>query len=113
MKQTDRRILSNILEKIDRLIEICNLNTLNDIESKYLLSDSLQFEYEKIYNDFTKLSPEFIIDNPSFPINQLRAIRNRVAHDYEHVSIQILYDTVINDIPSLKQTIQDILNKEN
>ena len=111
MKDTDRRILTYILEKIDRLMDICNNHPLEEIEGNYLLSDALQFEYEKIYNDCTKLSPEFIIEQKSFPIDQLRGIRNRVAHDYEHVSIRILYDTVIKDMPSLKETIENLLNK--
>ena len=98
-----------IIEKIDRLTEVCTNNTLEKIEESYVLSDTLQFEFEKMYNDCTKLSSEFYISFPSFPIDQLRGIRNRVAHDYESVVIRVMYDAVVGDLPSVKATLQSFL----
>ena len=45
-------------------------------------------------------------------IDDLRGIRNRVAHDYESVSLKILIDTVKEDIPVLKTTIVEFLEKQ-
>lgn len=110
--QTDIRLLKLIVEKCSRLIDICSKNDLKTIESNFLLSDSIQFEFEKIYEDITKISFEFRITHNDINYDALRSIRNRVAHDYESVIIEILYDTVRNNIPVLKETIENILEKE-
>lgn len=109
MDKLDQRILGLMLEKTNRLIEICNKYSFEEIQLNYLVSDSLQYEFEKLYEDVSRLSVNFVLEYPNFPINQLRSIRNRVAHDYASVIIRILYDTVKVDIVSLKSQIQEIL----
>lgn len=111
MEITDKRIIDNIVIKIDRIIEICNNHSFDEIMNDYVLSDALQYEYEKMYFDVTKLSPLFYTSNTSVPIEQLRGIRNRVAHDYETVSLQILYDTAKNDLPKFKETLVNALKE--
>lgn len=110
ISQTDIRLLKLIVEKCDRLIDICLNHSIEEIERNYLLSDAIQFEFEKIYEDTTKLSLEFRITHHELNYEALRSIRNRVAHDYESVIIEILVDTVKNNIPVLKQTIEQLLD---
>lgn len=110
ISQTDIRLLKLIVEKCVRLIDICSNHSIEEIERNYLLSDAIQFEFEKIYEDTTKLSLEFRITHQELNYEALRSIRNRVAHDYESVIIEILVDTVKNNIPVLKQTIEQLLD---
>lgn len=101
-----------MVEKIDRLTSVTNQYTLQEIEETYILSDSIQFEFEKLYEDSTKLSPEFRINHSDFPYDKLRGIRNRVAHDYESVIIRILVDTINNDLPAFKNQILGLINEK-
>jgi uncharacterized protein with HEPN domain len=39
-------------------------------------------------------------------------MRNLVIHEYFRVSLEILWDTVKNDLPTLKQQLQNLLEKE-
>ena len=107
---TDLRLLNSMIEKCDRLIEICKNHTDEEIEENYLYSDTIQFEFEKLYEDSTRLSGEFRINFPELHIDELRAIRNRVAHNYESVSLKTLIDTARNDIPKLRTALVDFLN---
>lgn len=111
MEITDKRIIDNIIIKIDRIIEICSNHSFDEIKNSYILSDALQYEYEKIYFDVTKLSPSFYVTNNNVPLEKLRGIRNRVAHDYETVSLQILYDTAIKDMPTFKEVLMNSLKE--
>lgn len=43
----------------------------------------------------------------------MRGMRNFVTHEYFGVSLTIVWDIVIHDIPILKQQIQDIINDLN
>lgn len=111
MKQvTDDRILSLMIEKTERLMAILQGHSRKEIESNFILSDAVQFEFEKLYEDSTKLSHELRISYQELHLDDLRSIRNRVAHDYEKVSLKILLDTIENDIPLLKETLGKILS---
>lgn len=46
-------------------------------------------------------SPEFIADHPDWPWNEIRAIRNRGAHDYQQLNFDIIWETVRDSLPRL------------
>ena len=106
--QTDRRLITIIIEKIDRLIELVE-NHQPDIKTNYLYIDTIQFEFEKIYEDVSKLSFKLLVYHPELPIDKLRGIRNRIAHDYESVILDILINTVNDDFPNFKESLLNIL----
>ena len=60
-----------------------------------------------------KLSFLFRVDNPYLNIDKLRGIRNRVAHDYESVIIDILLDAIEKDLPELKSKLLSALDSNN
>ena len=106
----DLRILSMMLEKIKRLVEIIQNHSKEEILNNFVFSDAVQFEFEKLYEDTTRLSIEFkILFESQLHIDDLRGIRNRVAHNYETVSVSILIDTIQNDLPKLKDDIEKII----
>ena len=113
IENTDVRIITLMIEKINRLIEIYNNYSTDEIKTNYIYSDTILYEFEKLYEDSTKLSPSFLILHPDLPIKQLRSIRNRIAHDYESVSIQILIDTIEKDLPALKSQLEGFIDEKN
>ena len=48
---------------------------------------------------------------PSIPWQQLYGMRNRLLHGYAGVHMQIVWDTVAEDIPRLKADLDAILEK--
>lgn len=109
IREKDQRIVRLILEKIDRLMFICDKYSLQEVEEDFMCFDSLSYEFEKMYEDFTRLSKEFVAQNSFLPIENMRAIRNRVAHDYASVIVEVLYDTVKNDFPSFKEQLLKLI----
>ena len=109
ISQTDMRLINLMIEKCNRLIDICNTYDDQTIESNYVYSDAIQFEFEKLYEDMTRLSMELRITHPELHLDDLRSIRNRVAHNYESVSLKILLDLIRKDIPNLKEDLSKLL----
>lgn len=109
IEENDRRIIKMMIDKIDKMTDLVS-NYQNEIINNYVYSDSLQYEFEKLYEDSKKLSVRLLIVYPDLPIDQLRAIRNRVAHDYETVIIDKLINTVQNDFPIFKEILTTILS---
>ena len=106
---TDVRILKNMLEKVERIIRTYQTYGREEIERQYEYSDSIQYEFEKLYFDSTRLSGELRVFYPELHIDDLRGMRNRIAHDYESVSLNILFDTIENDLPKLEKVLRDFL----
>ena len=101
-----------MVEKTKRIMEVSQNHSREEIEKDYTLSDTIQFEFEKLYEDSTRLSVEFRLDHPWLHVDDLRSIRNRVAHNYESVSLNILIDTAIKDIPKLNELLESAISEE-
>ena len=112
INKTDERIISLMIEKVNRLIEIGTKYSEEEIKTNFILSDAIQYEFEKLYEDSQRLSIEIRIEHKGkLHIDDLRSIRNRVAHNYASVILKILIDTIKNDIPILKNDLEEMLTK--
>ena len=109
IQNSDLRILSMMVEKTERLMEIFKNYGREEIQNNYVLSDAIQYEFEKLYEDSTRLSAEFRLSNSGLHFDDLRSIRNRVAHNYESVSLSVLLDTIEKDIPKLNSLLKQFL----
>ena len=57
------------------------------------------------------LSPEFRAAHSEMPWNEIRAMRNIVAHAYGSVSTQMTWETIEQDIPALKRFCENMLRE--
>lgn len=51
-------------------------------------------------------------DNPDIPWYEMRGLRNFVVHEYFGVSDKILWETIINDLEPLLDSLKQIVEKE-
>jgi uncharacterized protein with HEPN domain len=56
-----------------------------------------------------RLSTEFIDEHPEILWGEIRGMRNRLTHEYDKVDINIVWDTIQNDIPQFLAAIQPLL----
>lgn len=109
---TDLRIIQLMIEKTDRILEITKKYSEEEIKKEYILSDALQYEFEKLYEDSTRLSLVFKLDHEWLHIDDLRSIRNRVAHNYASVIMDILISTAKNDISKLRDDLIKVTEED-
>ena len=57
-----------------------------------------------------KHAPEFVAAHPELPWIEMRGMRNKMIHDYFDVDVNVVWSTVKEDLPPLKQQIDDLLN---
>ena len=58
-----------------------------------------------------KLTDEFRAEHPDVPWQQIKAMRNIVAHQYGTVDAEITWEIITEDIPKLKSYCQTIIDK--
>jgi uncharacterized protein with HEPN domain len=54
--------------------------------------------------------PEFVASNNSLPWAQMRGMRNRIAHGYFDIDLDIVWQTLTTAIPALNQQAKILLN---
>ena len=112
MKNKDIMVLKKIIKYCDDiklLVEKYNVsfdNYKNDISFQY----SANMCIIQIGELVGRLSDSIIEDNTDIPPRAIKAMRNLHAHDYDNVDLDIVWTTLIDDIPMLKKQIENILN---
>ena len=57
-----------------------------------------------------RLYPAFCDKHPQLPWKQMRGMRNRMAHGYFDINIEIVWETLCNDLPVLAATIRTVID---
>ena len=55
----------------------------------------------QIANDY----PIFVTEHPNLPWREIRGMRNRMAHGYFEINLEVVWDTVQLSLPELEQKI--------
>lgn len=75
--------------------------SLNELNENEVLLDSMMFRMIQLSENVKKLSEEFKRVNSVIPWNAIYGLRNRIVHDYGNVDLNVVYETLKNDIPQL------------
>ena len=57
-----------------------------------------------------RLSEDIKESERDIPWNAIRAMRNLHAHDYERVDLEIVWNTLVDDIPELRKKLENLLD---
>ena len=60
-------------------------------------------------NRIQRHAPEFVTAHPELPWIEMRGMRNKMIHDYFDVDVSVVWRTVKDDLPRLRQQINDML----
>jgi len=71
------------------------------------------FTLEQIGESAKGLSESFKKAHSQIPWQEIIGMRNRIAHDYEGVFLDVVWETVTEDIPRLHEYIVQVLNEAN
>lgn len=106
--KNDRYYINKIIENIDIILQNTKGITLRELEKNVILQDSVMFRFVQIAENAQELTDEFLEKNNDLPWHQLNAIRNRIVHAYDIIRLDIIYDTVMNDLKPFRD---EVLNR--
>ena len=75
------------------------------------MQDAVMHQIEVIGEASNNVSDEFQEKHSELPWMQMRAIRNKIVHDYRELNLDVIWDTARNDLPALKTQIQKLLDE--
>ena len=108
MGSKDKQVLEKLHGHIVSVLKYCeSCETLDDFQSDPMRVEACVFNLMQI-GELAKfsLSDELKADIRSIPWNQLYGMRNRIVHGYAGVNMQVVWDTIKYDLPTLGSAIE-------
>jgi uncharacterized protein with HEPN domain len=119
----DKALIIEILERLEQTIEYLFESTCNSVLDIHELPKSAEGmlrlngicmsfiiigEEVKRIDKYTK--KQFLLNYPLIPWESIMGMRDRIAHGYFEMDIDVIFDTLKNDIPPLLEVIKQMKN---
>jgi uncharacterized protein with HEPN domain len=105
--------LEHIAEAIERAIEYVQpLDSVSAFKQNRRDRDAVIRNIEIIGEAASRIgkhAPEFVAAHPELPWIEMRGMRNKMIHDYFDVNLNVVWNTVKEDLPALKKQIDGLL----
>ncbi len=98
--------IMNSINKIERYIKDLSFE---DFYNDDMIIDATIRNLEVIGEASSNLSEEFKNKNSNIPWKSIVGMRNKAIHEYFDLDIEVLWETLKEDIPTLKKDIEKIL----
>ena len=108
MSSKDFRVLQKLYSHTQSIIKYSSdYCTLEEFEADSMCVEATVFNLMQI-GELAKasLSEDVKAQLSAIPWHQLYGLRNRIVHGYDGVSLQIVWDTVTEDIPVLAEQLR-------
>lgn len=110
MSRSDIVYLSDILESVTIILDYVDNKTENEFVNDIMLQDAVIRRFEIIGEASTKITENTKNTYPGIQWRLMKAMRNKLIHEYFGVSAVTIYATVKQDLPVLKQHLDDLFN---
>lgn len=109
MFEDDTVRIRHILEAAHEAIEFAKSRNRADLDTDRKLNLSLVRLLEIIGEAARGISEEFRDSHPDLPWNKMVGMRDRLIHGYFDVNLDIVWETVTQDLPSLIAQLEKIV----
>ena len=110
MKNKEYMSIKKMVEYIDKALrytEGCDFESFSENEEKV---DATVFAISQIGELVKNISKETMEEYPQIEWIILKNLRNKIVHDYEGIKLNLIWDIITEDIISLRDNLQKILD---
>ncbi|MCL2712322.1 MAG: DUF86 domain-containing protein [Methanomassiliicoccaceae archaeon] len=103
--------LNTILKYCAKIEDVMNEygKDIEDFMENPRYQDLCSFYTQQIGENAKNLSGELVKRHPEIRWDDMRETRNDIAHIYEWIDLEMIWNTITEDIPALKETCKKIL----
>ena len=103
---------------IERIVTYCekaetaritHFPTKEKYDEDAFYGDGIALYIGQIGESVKDLTDEFMLAHPEVPWHQIRGMRNIIAHAYDGVDSDVVWDVLTHDLPRLKESCLQIL----
>lgn len=107
--QRDLLLLGEIVEAAERLKDLTDGLTVEDIEEDNLRRDALLWNFTVLGEATAQLSEELRSAHDSVEWRRPSQLRNRIVHGYWSIDLEILVSTAHNDLPQFVDAVRQVI----
>lgn len=113
MQPKDKRVTEKILYRIKLIFQYCESIDYDLFYRNSMISEACVFNLLQIGEMCNKdLSDELKEKYDHIPWRQIYGLRNRIVHGYDDVQLNIIWETIQDDLPELMNDFEVILTNE-
>lgn len=106
--KTPKYYVDKIIKDIEFCITKLEKKAPDEFDEDEVLSSAISFKFIQISENVKKLPDSIYKMYPTIPWVKISGLRNRIVHDYGSVKLNIIYDTVKEDLPKLVSSLKEI-----
>ena len=93
--------IQKIRKDLEFIVEHMRDVSMEELNVNEVLLDSMLFRMIQISENAKRLTDEYKLSRSHIPWSALSGMRNRIVHDYGNVDLNIVYETLKNDMLEL------------
>ena len=112
MKNENRKdvlLIKDMLLAIENIYEFTNNITIENFATNDLIQAAVERKFEIIGEAAGRVSASCKKEFHNVNWEVLRAFRNFLIHEYHRIDIAQVWTTILSDLPTLKEQMEDIL----
>ena len=112
MNDRDVKAIKKIITHIENILDyVKSIHSLEDFTHNQLVVDAVVFNLAQI-GEIAKyrISSIFKDTQMSVPWHEMYGFRNRIIHDYDQINMNIVYDTVKEDLYNLVEELRKLID---
>lgn len=112
MKSKDRIIMQKIVNYIEDIEKyIAGMKAMDFLDDKKTIT-ACAFTVSQIGEISKEITEETQSKYTNIPWKAIKGMRNRIVHDYENVDLSVLWGTITESLPDLKEKLKEIILKD-
>ena len=111
-KYDDQVSLGDMLNHAREAVDLLGGSSRDEFERDRLRQLALTRLVEIVGEAARRVSQAAKHKHPGIPWPQIIGMRNRLAHGYDVIDLDLLWDTVTDDLPPLITTLQNIVKEQ-
>ncbi len=100
--------IEDAIESIETYTKGISKDEFLDKDKNKMIKDAVVRQFEIIGEAVGRLSEESKKEHPNLPWKDIANMRNKLIHEYFAVDLAIIWKTIENDLPILKQVVKSI-----
>ncbi|RDE14688.1 MAG: hypothetical protein C4K48_05660 [Candidatus Thorarchaeota archaeon] len=111
MLKDDKVRIQHMLDAVLEVIEFTHNKVRSDLDNDRKLKHALVRLLEIIGEAAVGMSENIMNKHPDIPWKEMIGMRNRLIHGYFDVDLDIVWQTVTEDIPPLKTLLENLVDR--
>ncbi|PIZ47978.1 DUF86 domain-containing protein [candidate division WWE3 bacterium CG_4_9_14_3_um_filter_41_6] len=110
MKKDSIVYLQDISDAIAKIERYTYHMSFDEFVTNQMCQDAVIKNLEVIGEAAHRLSEDFSTQHPTFPLKETIDLRNFLVHDYSNIDLNVVWKTIMDDIPPLKTLVSGLIS---